>query len=95
MPEEVLFEHESQMTRAEIAEYLHTVADRLAGDGAVTLEVGDQRQELAVPGRPTFETKVERETSTSGGPAELSIEFELEWVEGQDDGEGGGSLSIG
>ena len=31
----------------------------------------------------TFEVKAERETSSSGGPAELSIEFELEWDEGE------------
>jgi hypothetical protein len=37
--------------------------------------------------RPTFEVKVERE-----GPAdrpEKSVEFEIEWREGDDGGEGG------
>jgi amphi-Trp domain-containing protein len=96
MPEEVLFEHEQRLSRAEVADYLRTVADRLGEDGTVTLEAGERRQELAVPERPTFEVKVERETSSSGGPAELSVEFELEWVEGGADGEGGdASLSIG
>ena len=82
--EEVLFETEAKQSRAEIAASLRTIADRLDADGEVTLSAGDQSRTLAVPARPTFEIKVERETSTSG-PAELSIELELEWNEGDDD----------
>ena len=93
MPEEVLFEIERGMDRAEIASYLRTVADKLDGDGSLSLSAGGQNVALDVPNRPTFEVKAERETN--GGPPELSVEFELEWDKGQDAGDGGdGSLSI-
>ena len=93
MPEEVLFETEQGMDRSEIASYLRQVADKLEGDGTLSLSAGSQDVTLDVPSRPTFEVKAERETN--GGPAELSVEFELEWDEGQEDGEGGdGTLSI-
>ena len=91
MPEEVLFETESTQSRAEIAAYLRQVADKLEADGQLTLTAGDRSTTLAVVERPTFEVKVERETSSSGGSAELSVEFELEWRE---DGAADGSLSV-
>lgn len=93
MPEEVLFETEQGMDRAEIASYLRAVADKLDGDGTLSLSAGSQDVTLDIPTRPTFEVKAERETN--GGPDELSVEFELEWDDGQDDGEGeDGSLTI-
>jgi amphi-Trp domain-containing protein len=92
MPEEVLFETEREMDRAAIAEYLRTVAEKLDGDGALALTAGEQDLSLTVPNRPTFEVKAERETGD--GPPELSVEFELEWKEGET-GEGGdGTLTI-
>lgn len=91
MPEEVLFETETRQTRAEVAAYLRQVADKLDAGDPVTLAAGEQSTTLDVPTRPTFEVKVERETSTGGGEAELSIEFELEWPEG---GGGDETLSV-
>jgi amphi-Trp domain-containing protein len=82
--EETLFKSESAQSRADIAAYLRTIADRLDADGEVTLSAGEQSQTLSVPARPVFEVKVERETSSSGA-AELSIELELEWDEGASD----------
>jgi amphi-Trp domain-containing protein len=96
MPEEVLFKFERSMDRADIAEYLRTVADSIDGGGDLSLEAGGESVTMAPPSRPTFEIKAERETSSSGGPAELSVEFELEWDEGQENGDGdGGDLRIG
>ena len=92
MPEELLFKFEQRMDRSEIADYLRTVADTLEADDSLTLEAGDDSVTLSPPARPEFEVKAERETSSSGGPAELSIEFELEWNEGEDDD---GDLTIG
>ncbi|WP_255191492.1 amphi-Trp domain-containing protein [Natronobeatus ordinarius] len=92
MPEEILFKFEQRMDRSEIADYLRTVADTLEGDDSLTLEAGADSVTLSPPARPEFEVKAERETSSSGGPAELSIEFELEWNEGEDDD---GELTIG
>lgn len=92
MPEEVLFKTERSHSREEVATYLRSVADKLDGGGDLTLSAGDESVELAVPAQPTFEVKAERETN---GSTELSVEFELEWTEGQaDDAGGGGDLSI-
>lgn len=91
MPEEVLFETEATMDRAEIATYLRTVAERLDAGETLTLEAGDQQVTLDPPSRPTFEVKAERETN---GTTELSVEFELEWDEGEEGSEKDGPLSI-
>ncbi|WP_122089137.1 amphi-Trp domain-containing protein [Halalkalicoccus subterraneus] len=93
MPEEVLFKTEQSRSREEIATYLRAVADKLDGNGSLTLSAGDESVDLAVPDRPTFEIKAERESE--GNDSELSVEFELEWDEGQE-GESGtsGDLTI-
>lgn len=83
MPEEVLFKSERRHSRGEIADYLRTVADRLDGDGRLTLQAGDESIDLTIPDRPTFEVKAEREVE--GTETELSVEFELEWDENGDD----------
>jgi amphi-Trp domain-containing protein len=93
MPEEVLFESERRLSRAEIAEYLRTVADRLDAGESITLAAGSQSLTLDVPDRPTFEVKAEREGTAPN--TELSVEFELEWSEsGADDAGDEGELTI-
>lgn len=82
MPEEVLFKTERRMDRSDVATYLRTVAEKLESGGDITLSAGDQSVTLDPPAQPTFEVKAERETPSSGGSGELSIEFELEWDEG-------------
>jgi len=94
MPEQVLFESEREQSRAEIASYLRTVADRLEEGDAVTLRAGDDSVTLDPPERPTFEVKAERE-GPADAPGERSVEFELEWDEdGGEGGDGDGGLSI-
>jgi len=93
MPEEVLFETERMQSRADVAAYLRTVADKLDGDDAITLEAGSQSTTVDPPAQVEFEVKVERE-GPAGKPGELSIEFELEWDEDQSGSDGEGSLSI-
>lgn len=94
MPEEVIFEFESQTRRSEVADYLRTVADRLDADGTVTLGSGGESLTLEVPTTPEFEVKAERE-GPEGGAKELSVEFELEWPEDAEAGkEGDGTLRI-
>jgi len=92
MPEEVLFEVERTQDRSEIAEMLRSVADKLDAGEAITLTAGEQSITLDPPARPTFEIKAERETPSSGGPGELSIEFELEWDE--DGGDSDAAIDI-
>ena len=82
MPEEVLFETEAEMERTEIASYLRAVAEKLEGDGSLSLRAGEQDLTLDVPSTPTFEVKAERETGS--GPDELSVEFEIEWDDIED-----------
>lgn len=91
MPEEVLFEFERQLERDAIADYLRTVADSLENGDPITLEAGGESITMTPPGRPTFEIKAERETSSSApdGPGELGLEFELEWAEGADESDDG------
>lgn len=90
MPEEVLFKSEQSQNRAEIAAYLRRVADALDAGEAITLTAGDQSVTMEPPARPTFEVKVEREGPTNAS-GELSIEFEIEWDENEDES---GELSI-
>ena len=92
MPEEVLFKSENSQSRAEIASYLRTFADKLDGDGPITLTAGEQSVTMDPPERPTFEVKAEREGPTDA-PGELSVEFEVEWDEGRS-ADGDGELSI-
>ena len=86
MPEEVLFETETRKSRAEVAAYLRSVADKLDGDGNVSLSAGDQSVDLTVPDSTEFEVKVEREAPAGAETGELSLELEIEWDEGGDDG---------
>jgi|AntDeeMetagen134_2_1112570.scaffolds.fasta_scaffold04666_4 amphi-Trp domain-containing protein len=81
MPEEILFEMETRLSRGEIAAILRDTADKLDGDGELTLSAGGDSITLDPPANPTFEVKAERETSTGAEHGELSIEFELEWDE--------------
>lgn len=87
--EEVLFKTERSQDRAEIAQYLRAVADKLDSGEPLTLTAGDQSVTLDVPARPTFEVKAEREHESSG--IERSVEFELEWKEGEAGTESGSS----
>ena len=89
MPEEVLFSTESSESRTAVATYLRTVSDRLESGDALTLAAGSESVTLDPPATVAFEVKVERETG--GGPAEYSVEFELEWDEDDDEG---GTLRI-
>ncbi|MCU4752851.1 amphi-Trp domain-containing protein [Halobacteria archaeon AArc-curdl1] len=91
MPEEILFKFEQQMSTDEIADYLRSVADRIESGEPLSLESGTESVTMDVPANPTFEIKAERETSSSGGTPELSVEFELEWDEGADNEAGGDS----
>ena len=94
MPEEVLFESESARDRAEVAAYLRRVADALEAGDPLAFSAGGESVTMAVPERPTFEVKAEREGPTDG-PGELSVEFEIEWDENQRDGGDGDDLTVG
>jgi amphi-Trp domain-containing protein len=90
MPEEVLFKSELRQNRSEVADYLRTVADKLDDGGSLTLSAGGDSVTLDPPESVTFEVKAELETGS--GPDEHSVEFELEWDEG--DAQGGESTGL-
>jgi amphi-Trp domain-containing protein len=95
VPEEVLFEVESDMTRGDIASILRDTADKLDGGGEITIDAGGDSISVNPPGTTEFEVKVERETKTGQTEGELSIEFELEWDERHSGTDGtDGSLSV-
>jgi len=88
MPEKVLFKSEQVASRGDVAAYLRTVADKLDGGDALTLESGSDSVSLDPPQSVEFEVKAEHEGPSEAG--ELSVEFEIEWdVDGTD-----GSLEI-
>ncbi|NIB98756.1 amphi-Trp domain-containing protein [Halobacterium sp. R2-5] len=93
MPEEVIFESESDRSREEIAAYLRTVADNLESGEGITLKSDGDSLSLDPPTHSTFEVKAERE-GPEGGPKELSVEFELEWPEDGETESESGELEI-
>jgi amphi-Trp domain-containing protein len=94
MPEEVLFESESDQSREEIASYLRKVADTLDSGGVMNLKAGSASVTIDPPARSTFEVKVERE-GPPDNMTERSVEFEIEWDESDGaDGAGSGQLEI-
>ncbi|PSP86610.1 amphi-Trp domain-containing protein [Halobacteriales archaeon QS_1_68_17] len=89
MSEEVLFESEHRKSRQAVADYLRTVADRLAAGEEISLQDGADSISVTPPQHVEFEVKAERE-GPADGPGELSVEFEIEWHENGS----GGSLEI-
>lgn len=87
MPEETLFAFEQTMSRAEVARYLRTVAKHLEKDGSINFSAGAHRSTVEVPRRVRFEIEIERDTPASGSkPPKVSIELDIEWLEGEADG---------
>ena len=93
MPEETLFETESDMNRADVAAYFRAFAEKLESGENVTLSAGSDSVTVTIPETVEFEVEVERE-GKAGKPGELSVEFELEWDEDRVGSDGDGTLSI-
>lgn len=71
--ERVLFEMESKMNGAEIAEYLRKIADKVERGESIKLGSDNQTVELDTDRPAEFEVKVEEED------VEESLELEIEW----------------
>ena len=89
--EKVLFKTEEKRSRAEVAAFLRELAGKV-DEGEVTLQRGDEKQVLQLPGQLTLEVKAEEEAIRKGSAVKMSLEVELEWKPGEDDQ---GSLSLG
>jgi amphi-Trp domain-containing protein len=93
MPDETLFDAEQALSRADVATYLRTVADKLESTGTLEFSAANQSATVEVPDHVQFEIDVER--ADGGDSAEISLEFELEWYETEDGTLAGpGSLEI-
>jgi len=86
--EVVLFESEERHSRQEVARFLRELADKVEG-GEVVLRKGAEELTLNLPGNVVLEVKAEEEDKK--GRTQRSLEVELEWYEGEDEG----SLSLG
>ena len=71
--ERVLFEMESKMSGAEIAEYLRKIADKVERGESIKLGSDSEAVELDTDRPAEFEVKVEEEDG------EESLELEIEW----------------
>lgn len=80
MEEKVLFKNESSKSRAEIADYLEKVVEKLRGTGEISLSSGNEDVSFQVSENAEFEVKVEEEGD------EQSVEFEIEWQKGDQGG---------
>lgn len=95
MPDDTMFEFEQDMSRADVATYLRTVADKLDENGEVDFSAADQSTTVQVPEHVEFEIDLERE-SNDRGSSEVSLELEIEWYETREGSIAGpGSLEIG
>jgi amphi-Trp domain-containing protein len=70
---DVKVEHESVMTRAEVAQFLTEVGRALAGDGTATIRLAGSTVELRVPDRMRCEAELEVDGD------EVELELELKW----------------
>ncbi|WP_255170842.1 amphi-Trp domain-containing protein [Natrononativus amylolyticus] len=83
MSEETELEYEQDLSRAEIADHLEAFAENLRGDDEIEFAVGDDTVVVNPP--ETIEFEVEIEDESDDGGVERSIEFELEWMRGDDE----------
>ncbi len=55
MPDDTMFEFEQDMSRADVATYLRTIADKLDENGEVDFSTADQSTTVQVPEHVEFE----------------------------------------
>ena len=84
----VLFASEERQSRGNVAAFLRQLADRVEA-GEVLLQKGDESLTLHIPTNTVLEVKAEEEEKS--GRMKRSLEVEIEWTEGEDEG----TLSLG
>ena len=88
--ERVLFKSEEKKTRAEVAQTIRAIADKVES-GKIAVSSGGQGVDLEIPQNVVLEIKVEEEEKHG---KKMSLEIEIEWYEGEGQ-KGGGALEIG
>lgn len=80
MSERTILESEKIMTKEEVADFLEKTASRIR-EGKLSLVQNGSETEFDLPNKLEFEIKVEEEPKQNS--KKHSIEFEIEWEEGQ------------
>lgn len=87
----VLLKSEEVIARNDVAAFLRQVADALE-QGQVSLKQDEEVIQLEVPGQIEFEVQVDEKPKKVG--KQVSLEFELEWLVGEDGKPMSGGVSI-
>ncbi len=77
--EKILMKSKEKTSRAEIAQFLRTLADKVEG-GEVSLKRGEEELRLLISQDATLEIKIEEEEKPTG--TKKTLEVEIEWYEG-------------
>jgi amphi-Trp domain-containing protein len=88
--EKRLFKSEERKSSTEVSEFLHQLADKVAG-GEVVLRQGQGEVVLRLPHQLVLEVEAEKEEKGYKG-IRYKLEIELEWYEEEQQG---GSLELG
>jgi amphi-Trp domain-containing protein len=91
--ERKLFKSEEPKQRSEVSEFLRQIAAKIEA-GQVILRQGQEEIVLDIPANLVLEIQVEEEDKKSKG-IQHSLEIEIKWFEGDEDGGAGGSLELG
>jgi amphi-Trp domain-containing protein len=86
-----LFKSEEKHTRAEVSNFLHQLADKVA-EGQVILRQGQEEIALNMPANLILEIQVEDEDKKRKG-IQHSLEVEIKWFDSDD--AAGGPLELG
>ncbi len=79
----VLFNSEEHTDAQRVAAFLRELADKVSG-GEVRLVKGDEELTLQLPQKLVLEVKAEEEAK--GSRTKRSLEVEIEWTDGEDEG---------
>lgn len=77
-PKVTLVDFEEKMTLDKAADFLETVATKLKEEGSFSLTHGEKTHDITPSANVEFEVKLEKRGD------KYELEFELEWVDGQD-----------
>lgn len=77
----ILLKSDEAIARADVAGFLYQVSEALA-KGHLALKQGEEKVELQVPDQVEFEVEVDEKPKK--GARKISVEFELEWLVGED-----------
>ncbi|WP_456370681.1 amphi-Trp domain-containing protein [Thermodesulfatator atlanticus] len=81
--EKILFKTEEPKSLTEVADFLRALADKLT-EGKVVLRKGSEEIALTIPANVVLEMKAEQKIK--GHKTKYSLEVEIEWREGDQEG---------